>query len=463
MNTFAAAAKASFTEAMTTTTNGMAARVSTASSLLDLFTVIGSSRTSDLTAKFLTAIAEDEDKALRILQWARDIRGGAGERKTFRSLLAALDKVSPATAARLMHKVPELGRWDDLFVYTSYENRQKALDMFCAALLHGNGLAAKWAPRKGPVAVELTKYLGITPKQYRRLVVDSTNVVEQKMCAKDWSSIDFSKLPSVASARYQNAFGRNAPKEYAAYLASLAKGETKINAGAVYPYDVVRSVRSGNTVAADAQWKALPNYIGDAKVFPLVDTSGSMGVQVSGSVTAMDVATSLGLYCAEKNTGPFKDLLMVWSGTAKIIHTSGPLSTRLRQIPSIVADTNLSVAFETLLKTALSGKALQEDMPDVLLIMSDMQFNQGVNYDETAVQMIRRKYEESGYKLPKVVFWNIAAKNLGNTPVRFDDRGIAMVSGFSPTILKTILSDKLENFTPETMMLETIMNERYDL
>ena len=374
-----------------------------------------------------------------------------------------------------MHKIPALGRWDDLFAYKDATNRNQAFALIAEALQAKNGLAAKWMPRKGPIAVELTRYLGLSPKAYRQLIVGLTNVVETQMCAKEWEAINFSHVPSVASARYQKAFGRNAKDSYSAYIAELKKPQAerdpkvKINAGAVYPYDVVKSVVKGNKAVADEQWKALPNYISDAKVLPMVDVSGSMGslYHSYGTLQPIDIAVSLGLYCADKNTGAFKDLFLTFSGSPKMEHLKGTLSQKMEQMSrsNWEMNTNLHAAFDEVLKIAVKGKVAQEDMPEYLIIFSDMQFDACVKHDDSAQKMIKRKYKDSGYELPKIIFWNLSmqGKENGNTPVRFDDRGVAHVSGFSPSLMKSVLAGELEDYTPFNVMLKTLMNARYDL
>lgn len=478
--TFAKAAQNYINEAPARTANGMKARKTTASAVLDYFSKAGSSRGTMLSREFAAAIAEDQELALRALLWTRDIRAGAGERKQFRDLLVELETYDPALAGKIMAKVPELGRWDDLFAYATYANRQAAFAMIKEALDAGNGLCAKWMPRKGPIAVELTKFLGLSPKAYRKLIVGLTKVVETQMCAKDWNEINFSHVPSVASARYQKAFGRNAPESYSSYLTELKKPaserdpKVKINAAAVYPYDVVKSVDKGNAAVADEQWKALPNYIGDASIFPIVDTSASMGYLPSlngrnyrssgpSTVQPIDVAVSLGLYLSEKNRSDFKDLLMVFNTTPELVKVKGSLSQRIKQLPERVAgSTNLHKAFDMLLDIAVKGNVASEDMPETLLILSDMQFNCCRAYDDSAIEMINRKYTNAGYTMPKVVFWNLSSYGRDNTPVRFDENGTALVSGFSPAIMKSVLATELEEFTPYNVMCRTLMVDRYD-
>ncbi len=472
---FVNAVKQSKTKAVARTANGMKAKATSASPVLDLFGIIGSARGTDITKQFVTSFVENADLTMRMLQWVRDIREGAGERATFRNLLSALESTDPTLAGKLMHKIPALGRWDDLFAYKDATNRNQAFALIAEALQAKNGLAAKWMPRKGPVAVELTRYLGLSPKAYRKLIVGLTNVVETQMCSKEWDAINFSHVPSVASARYQKAFGRNAKESYSAYIAELKKPQAerdpkvKINAGAVYPYDVVKSVIKGNKAVADEQWKALPNYIGDAKVLPMVDVSGSMGsLYSSGSaLQPIDIAVSLGLYCADKNTGDFKDLFLTFSERPEMLHLKGTLSQKMEQMSRSNWDmnTNLHSAFDEILKIAVKGKVAQEDMPDMVLILSDMQFDECTEYDDSAMQMIKRKYKDAGYDLPKIVFWNLSmyGKENGNTPVKFDKNGTAHVSGFSPSIMKSVLANDLEDYTPYNVMLKTLMNARYDL
>lgn len=471
---FKTAALNHINEAPARTANGMRARKTSASAVLDFFGKAGSSRGTALVKEFTAALTDNQDLAVRALLWTRDIRSGAGERKQFRDLLAKLEATDPTLAGRIMAKVPELGRWDDLFTYTDPINRRKAFEMIRDALTMKNGLCAKWMPRKGPIAVELTKFLNLSPKQYRKLLVGLTQVVETQMCAKEWEAINFSHVPSVASARYQKAFGRNAGELYAAYLRELQKPEAernpkvKINASAVYPYDVVKSVVKGKAAIANEQWKALPNYVGNARIMPMVDVSGSMGsirYNHTGTVQPIDVAVSLGLYLSEKNTSDFKDMFLTFSGSPKLEVLKGTLSQRVAQLEKArwQMNTNLHKAFEEILRVAVKGKVAQEDMPEMLLILSDMQFDRCTRFDDSAQEMIKRKYAEAGYAVPKIVFWNLSPYGKDSTPVRFDDKGVCHVSGFSPAIMKSVLSvEDLEDFTPFSVMVKTLMNERYD-
>jgi len=463
------------------TENGMKARQSTANALTDLFFKIGAMGGKNVIAAWTAARVQDPDLAARVAPWARDIRGGAGERKIFRDILKDLAVRDPDRAMALMRKVPELGRWDDLLVFEDEGVLQyNAFQMIKEALDAGNGLCAKWMPRQGPVAAKLRAHFGWSPKFYRKRLVELTKVVETQMCAKDWDNINFSHVPSVASARYKKAFARHTEKykEWAAALVSKdpeVRESVKVNAGAVYPYDVLKGLYNGYHTNYDkanldhivAQWEALPNYVGDASILPLVDVSGSMtssagGYNSKSTTTCLDVAVSLGLYLADKNKGKFKDTFLTFSSKPQLMHLKGNILDKHHQMCTSKweMNTNLHAAIQKILDVAVEGSVPQEEMPSMLLILSDMQFDQCANYDDSAMQMIARKYAEAGYAMPNIVFWNLNAHD--NVPARFNDKGVALVSGFSPAIVKGVLAADLDDFTPEAIMLKTIMSERYD-
>jgi hypothetical protein len=463
------------------TANGMKARQSSANAVVDLFYNIGASRGKDVTPAFVAAFVENRELALRVAAWARDVRGGSGEREIFRSILRYLEKTDVEAAKALMTKVPELGRWDDIFVFESDVMKSAAYTMLGDALRARNGLAAKWTPRKGKIAAEIRQFFGMSPKFYRKSLVEMTKVVETQMCAKDWDNINFSHVPSLAAARYKKAFNRNTPA-YAAYVAELMKPEderssdVKVNASAVYPYDVLKGRINNYGVSFDktelnliqAQWDALPDYMGlGADILPLVDVSGSMTCKAGGphsksGLTCLDVAVSLGLYLADKNVGKFKDTFLTFSTHPELMHLKGNINQKIDQMAKSnwEMSTDLDAALNKVLMTAIKGNVAPAEMPSMLLILSDMQFNACVRHDDTASEMIARKYRDAGYDLPKVVFWNLNA-SYGNAPVKFDKSGTALVSGFSPAVVKPLLSGDIESFTPEAVMMKTIMDDRY--
>jgi hypothetical protein len=317
--------------------------------------------------------------------------------------------------------------------------------------------------------------MGLTPKTLRKTLVVLSKTVEQKMCANEWTNIEYSKVPSLAMARYTKAFYKHDLTGFGVYLELLKKGETKVNAGAVYPYDVVKTLEQGVKDLAIEQWKALPNFMEGSteRILPVVDVSGSM---VSGSagknnnLTCMDVAVSLGLYISERNEGSFKDSFITFSERPQLQKLSGNLYDRYTQLRA--ADwgmsTNLESVFELILNQSIKHNVPQSEMPTKILILSDMEFNQATRSDYfnrvkrniSAIQMIREEYENSGYQLPGIIFWNIQSRG-DNFPVRFDESGTALISGFSPSILKSILGGK--ELSPVLIMTETIESERYKM
>ena len=472
MTTFKTAAQNTQTESRTD--NGMKTYDSSLNACVDLFFTIGASRGKDITSKFERAFQENPELASKVLLWSRDIRGGAGERQIFRDMLVNIEEHHNDFLGPIMDIVPEIGRWDDLLVLKTTAAKTKAYDMIGAALKAGDGLAGKWMPRKGDNAVALRNHLGWSPKQYRKTLVGLTNVVETQMCAKEWDKINFSHVPSVASSRYQTAFHRNADEKYQEYKDNLTKddGSAKVNAGAVYPYDVLKPLISRgwghkadttNKEVIKAQWESLENYLGDEAILPMIDVSASMSCEAAGNLTCMQVAVSLGLYLADKSTGPFADMFLTFSDRPKIEVLGGDIIAKVRQIQDAQwnMDTNLHAAFAEVLKVATKNDIDAADMPGYVLILSDMQFNQCVEHDDSAMQMIERKYEAAGYEVPKIVFWNLNARSRWNAPVTFDKNGTALVSGFSPAIMKSILAAK--NFTPKDIMLGAVDVPRYDI
>ena len=470
----------------TQTANGGATNTSSLNNCVDLFFQIGSMRSNseeDILVAWTTAFLENPQTALKILFWARDVRQGAGERRVFRTILTHLAERNPELfSQQLITQIPEFGRWDDLFVFFGTKLEGRASNVIENALQRGDALCAKWMPRekgsKSHIARALRRHMGMTPRAYRKTLSSLTAVVETQMCNSEWSDINYSHVPSQAMRIYKNAFQRNAPEAWAGYLSQIASGEAKVNAGAVHPHQILGPyIRcSGNSIAygygsttytthiepvpqiVEAQWNALPNWMDSNKggILPVVDTSGSMmGLPI-------EVAVSLGIYIAERTVGPFQNYFITFSNQPKMQKMNGEtLHQKLTSVCSAAwgMSTNIEGTFEAILHHAVTSGAASEDMPKTILILSDMEFNAAANINETAMQSIRRQYNEAGFDLPNIVFWNLNAR-LGNVPVRFDEQGTALVSGFSPTIMKSILS--ANNFTAESIMRLTIDSERYN-
>jgi hypothetical protein len=461
----------------TTTENGMVTNSSSMNDCVNLFFQIGAMRGQDedrLINTFVKAYEEDALVAMRILFWSRDVRGGAGERSIFRTVAKYLANNRTESMRKNLSLISKFGRWDDLLTFVGTPLETEALTIISDALQNRNGLAAKWMPRpnvnnreKKRQASALRKFLKMTPSSYRKMLSELSNTVEQLMCSKQFDKINYSHVPSRAMSDYMRAFGRNDQARFSDYIESIKKGETKINVGAVYPYDIIKNMRFGSSNGADAQWNSLPNYLENNKetMLPVVDVSGSMAIPAGNNpnVTCLDVAISLGMYISERNVGPFKDSFITFSSNPKLQVLKGSLSERFRQLAN--ADwgmsTNIEAVFNLILKSATANNVPQSEMPTMVLILSDMEFNQGTrgNWNKGVQEILMSKYAESGYVMPKIVYWNIQSRN-DNFPVKFNDDGVALVSGFSPTLLTNLLSGK--DLTPISMMLDIVNSERYE-
>jgi hypothetical protein len=474
---------------ITTTANGMKTNPTSTDKCVDLFFSIGAMRGAKpqtLIKIFEPAFEENPLLATKILHWVRDARGGAGERQIFRDIISHLAVISPNVVRKNLNLILEYGRGDDLLVLLDTELKEDALEIIKTELLKGNGLVAKWMDRKGKYANEVRRYLKCTPKEYRKLVVGLTNVVETAMCSGDWDSIDYSKIPSLAASRYQKAFHKNDGERYREYIEELVKGNTKVNAGAVYPYDIIKSINMGGDITVSSkQWESLPNYMEgcDENVLPVVDVSGSMTCPAgdNNNLSCMDVAISLGMYISERNESIFKDAFITFSANPQLQFLKGSLSERLQQLRR--ADwgynTNIQKVFDLILNQAVEHNISQDDMPTKIIILSDMEFDtatksQGSGYGSrggdvpkwtpSLMEIVKEGYGKHGYKLPSIVFWNLNGRsvngNKNNYPVQSHETDTALVSGFSPSLMKSILST--ENLTPYNIMMETVSSERYE-
>lgn len=455
------------------TENGMVTNSTSLNDCVDLFFQIGAMRGADkqrLINSFVKAFENDALTAMRLLFWSRDIRGGAGERQIFRDIIEYLAKSRTETLRKNLFLISEYGRWDDYLILLGTPLEADVLEIIAKGLGDKNALCAKWLPRPNTKNVIgkmqssiIRKYLKLSPREYRKLLVENSNTVEQLMCSGRWSEIDYEKLPSKAMSDLMKAFSKNDLTRFQEYLGKLEKGEVKINASAIYPYDVITSLNQGNIQGANLQWDALPNFMLDntERLLPVVDVSGSMSVKAgeSGTLSCMDVAISLGLYISERNEGAFKDAFITFSERPKLQVLRGNLHERYNQLKRAEwgMSTALNLVFDLVLEKAIQNNVSPDEMPTMILILSDMEFNRAIK--NTASEMITQKYNDSGYELPKIVFWNLNSRNSGNVPVQYDEEGKFLVSGFSPSILKTILSGK--STTPLEMMLEVTESERY--
>ena len=465
MNTFASALQR---PQKTTTTNGMAALDKTGSKVLDFFYQAAARRGNSILGLFTAAYQEDKELALRAAMWLRDVRGGAGERAAYREILTFLEQTSPEDAVILANKTPEVGRWDDLLVFNTDRMKSYVVNMVKAALAAGNGLCAKWMPRKGATAADLRARLGLTPKTYRKTLVNLSTTVETQMCARDWAGINFSHVPSQAFSIYKNAFHRRQPARFEKFLADvLAKKEgVKVNASAIFPHDILSSLNSRNIAAVTAQWDALPNYTGKKPILPVVDVSGSMSCPAGSgsSVTCMQVAIALGLYLADKQKNAFEGIVATFSNRPVLYKLKGSIVEKMTQISRSQWDmnTNIQALAVAIVNFGRDNKIADKDMPETVLILSDMQFDAAVQGKETAQEMFQRTFLEGGYSVPQIIYWNLNGR-YGNAPVAESKFNTALISGFSPSVLTAVMEGDSKELNPYQIMLKKLMSPRYNL
>jgi hypothetical protein len=475
------------------TENAAITNKSTLSDTLDWFGAGGALRqrnSEEIISLFSRAFAEDQLLALKILFYLRDVREGQGERNTFRIIINWLAQHYPEVIRKNLEHIPFYGRFDDLYslVGTSLENemfkfiaQQLKTDFRNMKRGKSVSLLAKWAKSENTSSDESVKLgrktreaLKLSPKRYRKILSslrNYINVVETKMCLGKWGEINYEGVPSKASLNYRKAFGRHDQERYASYLESVKKGDSKINADAIFPYEIFRSLvknpeckitpSAQEILQADLQWKSMPNWMGnnEHKGIVIADCSWSMYTGIPN----IFVAVSLAIYFAERNVGPFKNVWMTFSTHPSFQKLKGQnLYEKYLNIDrnDWGVSTNLQSSFDLILKTAVKASVPPEDMPEVLYIISDMEFDWACKDNtKTNFQVMREKYETAGYKLPRVVWWNVDARN-SNYPIRADDTGTCLVSGCSPSILKTVMSSKIMD--PISIMLSTVNIPRYE-
>ena len=425
----------------TTTTNGAVTNQTSGKECLDLFQRIGNMRHQDrlhILEEFKKAYQEDKELATQVLFWARAARVGSGERKTFHTILREIGKTSPDFISDNAVSLANLGYWKDLI---HYFHIPKVVSTFAQAIKDGDRLACKWAPRKCAV---LRDELDMTNKEYRKWLKKYSETVEQKMSNSEWSEISYSSVPGSAMRRYGRAFDRN---DFDRFESWKSDKTSKASVSATYPHEVLTC---DDDSLAEKLWNNLPDLLSESNenILPMIDVSGSMFGQ------PLAVATSLGMYLSERTKGEFRDMFLTFSENPELVKLQGDtVGERLRNITQ--ADwgmsTDFTKAYQHILDVATKHNVVPESMPSMLLVLSDMQFDESQSYG-THFNHMKEEYEKAGYKLPKIVFWNLDA-HFG-TPAECSDDSVAMVSGFSPSIMKAILN--AQEFTPMDVMTEAL-------
>lgn len=493
----------------TTTENGAIAYESTLNPILDAFGSLGAMKDSDaedIVTMFSKAYATDKPLALRLLFYMRDIRGGQGMRRVFRIILKWLAMVDPEVVKANYENIIFFGRGDDYLCLLDTQLKHSVAKYLLMELLSDeyavkNGkpcsLLAKWLPSEQASSVKTRRYAYILmqefkmkPRQYRQMLSalrKEIEVVERYMSNNEWDKIKFEKVPSRASLIYSDAFEKHCEEEYINYLKDVAEGKAKVNAGALFPVDIVHKVYSTiyskpkmrDVLLYEGMWNALPNY------FEGLDETGICVVDVSGSMngTPLEVALSLGMYCADKCKGPFKDHFFTFSSHPKLQKIIGVnIIEKLRNMNCADwgMNTNLEAVFDLMLNTAVKNHVPQSEMPNKLYIISDMQFDFScTTYGSNPIPFMNEmteKYKQAGYEIPSIVYWNVRQSDCGMYQATYDSTNVCMVSGYSPSLFKAVIegTEYVEEQTasgetttkqkldPMTIMLNTLNNERYD-
>ena len=425
----------------TKTTNGAITNQTSGKECLDLFQRIGNMRHHDrlhILEDFEKAFKEDKELATQVLFWARAARIGSGERKTFHTILSEIGKTSPDFISDNAKTIAELGYWKDLVPYLHIPS---VVAVFAQAIRDKDRLACKWAPRKCAV---IRDELKMTNKEYRKWLKKHSETVEQTMSQEHWDDINYSSVPGSAMRKYYGAFEKQDGIRFDEWKNDK---DSKASVSATYPHEVLAC---DDDLLAEKLWNNLPDLLSesDENILPMIDVSGSMFGQ------PLAVATSLGMYLAERTKGEFRDMFLTFSENPELVKLQGDtVGERLRRISN--ADwgmsTDFTKAYQHILDVAVHYDVVPESMPTMLLVLSDMQFNDSQR-GITHFEHMKEEYEKAGYKLPKIVFWNLDAEM--GTPAQCDDDSVAMVSGFSPSIMKAILN--AEEFTPMDVMMEAL-------
>ncbi len=475
----------------TYTENGAVTYETTMSDCLDLFAAIGALRNAsedDIIERFVKAYAENPDIATKILFYARDIRGGLGERRVFRTILEYLAKNEQETVKKNIINVAVYGRYDDLLVLMNtpcedmvVEYFKDLLDKDVKALEEGGevSLLAKWLPsinasNNETVAAgkRIARRLGCSDAAYRKMLSAlraQIKIIENNLREKDYS-FDYEKQTSKALFKYRKAFDRNDGERYAAFLERAAANPSAMHTGTLTPYDIVAPIinramrREGFTESEkrsmDVAWNALENYVGSENALAVVDGSGSMYGGYNPLPAA--VAESLGIYFAEHNTGAFKGHFITFSTRPQLIEIKGrDIYEKMHYCLGYneCSNTDIAAVFNLILSAAKKNKLKQKDMPARLYIISDMEFDCCAdNSSLSNFEYARREYAKSGYSLPELVFWNVCSRNR-QQPVAMNEKGVILVSGCTPQIFSRIQNNSLD---PYHFMMDVISSERYE-
>lgn len=496
------------------TENGAIAYKTSGKELLDFNFSITSMRSwswKDIEKSFSKVFYENPKIAVLYWFYGMDCLEGLGERNITKGIMHWLVDNHPEIIKKVYKYISDYNRWDTLILLAdpsfnkNEELRQEIVEWIKLTFIHDYicmredksiSLLAKWMPSENAssketkrMARQLMQDINIKPKDYRKMLSklrEKLRIVERDMSANNWNNINYETVPSKANLNYSNAFYRHDKERRQNYLDSLVKGESKINSKVLAPYEICHKYGGsyGYGVkpydeALEQMWKALPQYQLD-DVLVVRDGSGSMTDTISGKVTCLDVATSLAIYAAEHNSKTWKNKFITFSSKPEFIDMSRYGCSSLRDKIVLCSNyndctnTDIYKTMKLILNTAVSNGYKQKEMPKSILIISDMQFDSereyslyshyhyehGIfNYDKTLFESIKTEYMAAGYKLPKIIFWNVDSRGNKTIPMQENELGMSLVSGFSANIFKMVLSDELD---PYKELLKILYSKRYE-
>ena len=483
----------------TLTENGDLAYKSTGTSVIDMFGKIGSLRggyrsdddiNNEAIELFINAYEENPELAVKTLFYTRDCRGGMGEKMVFKAVALHLlnDDNKKKLILNNLNKIVEYGSWKDIIDLilqtTSEENKEiiskfmyqtMLVDMYNILENKPISLLGKWLPtinsKSSTTKDKAKKILSIIEKlhdptigyrNYCTVTRQYLNITEKNIAQKEYEKIDYSKVTSRCMLLYRNIFKHKDNERFEKFMNDVENGKVKINSSVLFPSDIVHKYENGywNQIekldnVLEEQWKALPNYMDKPiNMIPIADTSGSM------CGTPMNVSKGLSIYLAERNPcEAFNNLIIEFGRDAHLydISKKKSLMSKLNGFNKDCGNTNLKKAFEKILQIGKDNNLSNDDMPKVLLIISDMQFDQATYGDnDGTIRVCRQLFNEAGYELPNIIFWNVNARD--SFP-ELDRDGVAFVSGYSPAIMKAVLN--AEVMTPLGVVMKAVLIDRY--
>ena len=478
------------------TENGAIGYETTGKALVDLNFAVASLRNEKeekIIKRFIPAFYEDRVLAMKWLFFLRDVRGGLGERRTFRIIIKYLAQSSPEMMRGLIEIMAEYGRYDDLLCLLDTPLEEKVLEVLKAQLEmdirnmekgESISLCAKWMPgnntssnKSRETAAKLQRFMEITAKEYRKLLASLRaylDVTETYMSDNRWEEIDYTRVASKANVLYRNAFLRHDEVRRKNYLNEVQENGAVMHASVLMPHEIVTryTVRRGwrlnlesEDTALETLWKNLPDAVeGAQNVLCVVDGSGSMLCPVGdGNTTALHVSNALGIYFAEHMRGAYHNKFITFSNSPKYVDLSACKTLRekleLAFSHSDCTNTNIEATFNLVLQTAVKNHLKQKELPQTILVISDMEFDAAMYGHNTGTlfDTIKKKFARYGYRMPKLVFWNVNSRT-NVIPVRENELGVALVSGFSVNVCNMVLSNELNPFASLKKVLD---GERY--